>query len=145
MMEYFMCTGCGKEFFAEKDFKEHSCFNHSADPNGKISKMSSPVAVSNVGKTEAQKQAETTVEVQGTSPVSALDLRMDAKKELINMKKVLVANNIDCQTLNETETKVEYDKLMAKLDGGKPKDFTAAMQRKTRARKADGDADKPKE
>ena len=116
MFEYYMCTGCGKEFFSEKDFKNHACFTgRSADPNGRISKLSSPTKVgANTNDSQATIQTQN-ADGDGTPPVSALDLRMDAKKELIEMKKVLVANGISAQTLNEEQTKAEYDKLQKKL------------------------------
>ena len=84
--------------------------------------MASPAKPSNANDSATFEATQSDAD-SGLPPVGALDLRMDAKKELIEMKKVLVANGVSAQTLNEEQTKIEYDKLQAKLADSKP--FTA--------------------
>ena len=123
MFEYYFCSGCGHEFFSGKDYQNHPCFSgKNPDPKGKLAKMASPAKPSNANDSATFEATQSDAD-SGLPPVGALDLRMDAKKELIEMKKVLVANGVSAQTLNEEQTKIEYDKLQAKLADSKP--FTA--------------------
>lgn len=123
MYEYYACSGCKREFFSEAEFKAHECMATRKDTSGNLSRLATseklPKFDTKPGVTSApvKKKAENTTQ---SEEMMTIDKTLDECKELVDMKTELVANGVQCQTMNEEQTRAAYAKL--KEEEAKKKD-----------------------
>lgn len=107
-MPFFeFCVKCRQSFNNEAKWKEHISAHQQAGKKSKpADKKYSPLN---------NKAVTTTSEVPGADIADAEDSRLNATKELREMKKNLKAAGIECATMTAAETQLAYEQ--AKKEG----------------------------
>lgn len=133
----------------------HPCMRQNADKAGRISNLATcakaPVMDTKPGVTrEPVKKPTTTADSEATV---AIDKSLDDCKELVDMKTELIASGVQCQTMNEEQTKAAYAKMKAEHEAKKLDETAGIMPpppasepsaatstaRKSRPKKTDAD------
>lgn len=135
-ISYHFCSECNHEFMTDKAYWDHPCMQKNKGGDGVFSRMGEPKELKDmdpdVRKTvlesmgaegallEAklrdkgdEKKAAPTGGDDKTIPGEQISARLDASKEVIQMKSELQKLGIDAQTLTADETRAEYEKAMA--------------------------------
>ena len=113
MYEYYACSGCKREFFSEAEFKAHDCMANHKSSTGKLAKLATGEKMATFdtkpGVTSAPVKKPVTEKAE--NELLTIDKTLDSCKEIVDMKTELVANGVQCQTLNEEQTRAAYAKL----------------------------------
>lgn len=151
MFEYYACSGCHREFFSKDAFMAHPCMANGSNTTGRLANMATcekaPAFDTKPGITKAPvTRVSSSADSEATVSV---DKSLDDCKELVDMKTELVANGVQCQTMNEAQTKAAYAKLKAeqeaKVSDAQNEDVPPPPTTARRARSRKTDADKNEE